>query len=64
MAHMSTSSRNKTYFVVPSQVIKKKKTGGGAMHTGMQQYEQISSNTGKTSWIPLRKVKKQESHST
>ena len=34
------------------------------MHTGMQQYEQISSNTGKTSWIPLRKVKKQESHST
>ena len=44
--------------------LKKKKPGGGAMHTGMQQYEQISSNAGKTSWSPLRKVKKQESHST
>lgn len=68
---MSISGRNdKTHFVVPSQLIKEKKK---QLKNSLEEepstpecnsMHRSQATLGKTSWIPLRKVKKQESHST
>ena len=64
---MSISSRNdKTHFVVPSQLIKKKQQLKNSLEEEPSTPECNSMNRsqamlGKTSWLPLRKVKKRES---
>lgn len=63
---MSISSRNdKTHFVVPSQLIKKKQQLKNSLEEEPSTPECNSMNRsqamlGKTSWLPLRKVKKWE----